>query len=64
MERVYLVRLRADATLEGIPNATYVKKTYLSFRVEADSAEDAVVRLGRILGGQESYRYEDGVYRR
>jgi hypothetical protein len=62
--RVYVVRLRADALLEGQLGVPYVRKTYITYRVEADSAEDAVARLGRILGGQESYRFEDGVYRR
>jgi hypothetical protein len=61
---VYVVRLRADALLEGQLGVPYVKKTYVIYRVEADSAEDAAARLGRILGGQESYRVEDRVYRR
>ncbi len=67
MSGVYVVRLRADASLEGslgLSRSTAVTKTYMEYRVEADSPQQAVTRLAGILGGVESYRFDNGVYRR
>jgi hypothetical protein len=61
---VYRVRLPATVTLETATGFGSVHSTSITFRVEADDRDDAAQRLGKILGGQESYRLEHGVYRR
>ena len=63
---VYVVRVPVTVALDSIAGraTSGVHQSTMIFRVEALGPEDAAQRLAKILGGQESYRLEDGVYRR